>query len=134
MKLAVCTVTQNEEGELLIVARKDNPDDWNLPGGKVEDHETLEEAAERELFEETGLRASMGDMCFLRVFVDLCGDWGKTVCVCFLTHSLTGELAPQPGEAQARWGSWDDITSEKSLFHDYNRKLYEELKKQGFVR
>lgn len=48
-----------EEPEILLVQRKDPPfrDCWALPGGFMEMEETLEEAARRELEEETGIRA-----------------------------------------------------------------------------
>lgn len=46
------------EPEILLVKRKDSPykDMWALPGGFMEMDETLEEAARRELEEETGIR------------------------------------------------------------------------------
>lgn len=41
--------------DVLMVGRKDSPGDWALPGGKVEKGESAEEAAVRELQEETGI-------------------------------------------------------------------------------
>jgi len=45
--------------EILLIQRKDPPfkQMWALPGGFLEMQETLEEAARRELMEETGIRA-----------------------------------------------------------------------------
>ena len=45
--------------EILLIERKDSPfaGMWALPGGFMEMEETLEEAARRELMEETGIRA-----------------------------------------------------------------------------
>ena len=45
------------EGRLLLLKRSDNAC-WGPPGGAVEPGEVVEQAARRELFEETGLQAS----------------------------------------------------------------------------
>ncbi|WP_090074425.1 NUDIX hydrolase [Cohaesibacter marisflavi] len=48
------------KGRHILLVRRANPPDagkWGFPGGKVEFGETLEMAAQRELFEETGIRA-----------------------------------------------------------------------------
>lgn len=47
----------NTEGELLLGKRKDNGK-WTLPAGHIEDGESPEQAARRELFEEAGLQAA----------------------------------------------------------------------------
>ncbi len=46
----------DENNRLLLQLRKDNHC-WGLAGGALEPGETLEEAAMRELYEETGLQA-----------------------------------------------------------------------------
>ena len=56
---AACCFVQREDGALLFAERGVEPCKgmWSLPGGFIEVGETTEEAALRELHEETGLRA-----------------------------------------------------------------------------
>tara|TARA_R110000772_G_scaffold17946_3_gene49974 strand:+ start:130546 stop:130935 length:390 start_codon:yes stop_codon:yes gene_type:complete len=60
MKYAVQGVILNEDGEVLCVSRKDDHNDFGLPGGKVDDTDkTFKEALAREVKEETGLDVDM---------------------------------------------------------------------------
>ena len=54
---AVCVIIQNDEGKILGVSRKDDPNMFGLAGGKVdpEDGTDYESAIIRECKEETGL-------------------------------------------------------------------------------
>jgi len=45
---------------LVVVVHRPRYDDWSLPKGKLDEGETFEEAALREVWEETGLRCSLG--------------------------------------------------------------------------
>jgi 8-oxo-dGTP diphosphatase len=51
-------------GKVLLVCRAQEPckGEWTFPGGLVELGETLRQAAERETFEETGIRIRAGEV------------------------------------------------------------------------
>ena len=54
VKNFVRVIIKNEKEELLVIFEK-KWDCWVFPGGKIEPNETPEEAAKREVFEETNL-------------------------------------------------------------------------------
>ena len=55
--LAASGVVMDEDGRLLLVVRTKPPEagSWTVPGGSVDPSETLEQAAAREVLEETGI-------------------------------------------------------------------------------
>jgi mutator protein MutT len=56
--VSVCGVILDEERRLLLTRRRDNKE-WEPPGGRVEKHETIEEALIREVDEETGITVAI---------------------------------------------------------------------------
>jgi len=58
------TLVYQQSGELLLV-RHEGVGMWVLPGGEVDDGESLEEGARRELHEEAGVRANFEGMGIL---------------------------------------------------------------------
>lgn len=56
--LCVTVYVKNQEGKFLMIHNR-KLDKWVPPGGKVERHETPDEAAVRECFEETGVQIDL---------------------------------------------------------------------------
>jgi mutator protein MutT len=58
----------NPQGELLIVRRSQSddrhPGTWDIPGGQVEDGETVEAALAREVIEEAGITIRQPHLLF----------------------------------------------------------------------
>ena len=95
---------------VLLIRRGQPPaiDNWAIPGGKVKLGETLQSAAEREIFEETGVVIKAGEP--VHTF-DLL-EWGKDgqlryhyVIVDLLAEYLKGRLSAGDDAREARWVS-----------------------------
>ena len=92
---------------VLLIRRKDEPFKacWALPGGFVNENESLERAAARELHEETGLSVSASKLEQLGAFGDPGRDpRGHTITVAYVIYSAT-ETAINPGDdaVEAKW-------------------------------
>ena len=61
-----------KDKHVLLVRRANSPsrDIWATPGGRIQIGESLQQAAERELLEETGVRVRAGDPVFTFDYIE----------------------------------------------------------------
>lgn len=122
-KTAVCAIIfkdGNEEGPILAVSRRNQPSNMNLPGGKVDPGESLEEACIREIKEETGL-----DISNLRIIFQRPCEGKETYEAYCFTADYVGEPKSCEEGISVRWISWEELLAETNSFAKYNRTLYE---------
>ena len=61
IKAVYALIYNKDDKDVLMVYNKDS-NAWSMPGGAVEENETLEQAIIREVQEETGLLVRVGDV------------------------------------------------------------------------
>lgn len=67
IRVASVVIVTNTDNRVLVLKKNYGSYDWCLPGGKLEEGESMEEAAIRELYEETGISAYIEDLEFLGI-------------------------------------------------------------------
>ncbi len=109
----VVTFTLSDDNlQVLLVRRRDPPYEgaWAIPGGFVDIDEGLEEAALRELAEETGLQVVYIEQ--LHAFGDPRRDpRGRVITVAYLALARAPESPPRAGDdaSQAKWWPADTL-------------------------
>lgn len=118
-KIAVLLFAINSEGKVLSVTRKDNVNDYGLPGGKVEESESLQEALIRECKEETGLDIVSIDnnSCF----VEMCEEY---MCYTYKVEVAGSISTNESGKVE--WVEPHVITS--GSYGEYNLNVLKHLK------
>ena len=104
LQVGASVIIEDDQGRTLLQLRSDDHC-WGYHGGSVELDERVEDAARRELYEETGLTA--GRMTLFGVFsgpelhnVYPNGDETSCVDIVFLCRDYSGEMRCQPGEVE----------------------------------
>ncbi len=108
---SVVLCSTNKHFKVLLIKRKSEPfkDEWALPGGFIEESETLEEAAIRELHEETGVKVSSMEQ--VKAFGAPGRDpRGRTISIAFISRIYCEEkLNPGDDAIDAKWFDWDKL-------------------------
>jgi 8-oxo-dGTP diphosphatase len=128
--ISVYATIRNEKGEFLLLKRSEdsttNPGKWDLPGGKLEHEEILEEAVAREVWEETEISIVPGEIAGYATFelpekrvIAIVYDGGYIVSDVKLSHEHT----------EYSWIPLEEILEMHALpnyFRDFFRRFVEE--------
>jgi 8-oxo-dGTP diphosphatase len=113
-----------QDGKLLLGQRKNcvGEGEWGLPGGHLEYHENMEDAAARELLEETSLVA--GKLTFVNIVNDnKRNDGGHYVQVGFKAEDLKGEVKLMEPERCSEW-KWFPLNAlPENIFFGHKKQV-----------
>jgi 8-oxo-dGTP pyrophosphatase MutT (NUDIX family) len=128
MKEVALVVLINDNGEVLAVSRKTDHNDFGLIGGKVDEGESVEDAAFRETLEETGLNIS-NLKCIYQRFRN--GRMGYTFIADWQGSIYTKEPHVVKWTSfetinNGSFGEWNKIVTETLLEMGYDIKVLEE--------
>ena len=116
-----------KDGAVLLIKRKNEPfkGEWAIPGGFVEYNEKTEDAAVREIFEETGLKTRIVDL--LGVYSDPDRDpRGHTVSIIYLMDVSGGSLC---GGDDALDAKFFEISGLPTLAFDHKQIIDDVLRR-----
>jgi 8-oxo-dGTP diphosphatase len=104
-------VINKKTDEILLIKRLNEPfkDCWALPGGFVDENEDLEQAARRELFEETNIETE--EMIQIGAFGTPNRDpRGHMISVAYQTDLIDNQIVKAKDDAkETKWFSLNDL-------------------------
>jgi 8-oxo-dGTP pyrophosphatase MutT (NUDIX family) len=110
---AVSAVVTDEHGRILLILRTDN-DYWSIPGGGIKPGETLNQAAAREVSEETGIDCKVTGLIgiysnpnHVAAYDD--GEVRQEFSICFTTRMLGGTKRTSDESADVRFIPPEDL-------------------------
>jgi 8-oxo-dGTP diphosphatase len=110
------------DGEIAVVHRP-KYDDWSLPKGKLDEGEDFAEAALREVWEETGLRCTLGRQVGDATYTD--HKHRSKLVRYYEMRPEDGEFTPNDEVDELRWLPVAD--ARELLSYEFDRELVSKL-------
>lgn len=140
VRVRVCGIMVRDSEMLLVNIKSPTREKafWMPPGGGVEFGESLEEALEREMLEETGLRISSNRLIYISEYLK--GDW-HAIEFYFFCNDHGGEAKlgndPELGETEQMikelgWFSIEDVTK-ATIYPGFIKKDFRRLLKNEII-
>jgi 8-oxo-dGTP diphosphatase len=109
---SVFAAVRDDRGWLLLVRRVDNGN-WELPGGQVDVGDTVVGALQREVAEEAGIVIDVLGVCGVYtdpgyVIRSVAGRVRQPFTVCFHATPASGTTDPQPDQVETSDAAWID--------------------------
>jgi len=107
-------IVGDELGRILLIRRTDNGN-WALPGGAMDLGETIVQAAEREVLEETGITCRVSGLVGIytnpRHVLEYTsnGEVRQEFSIVFTAAKVSGEPTPSSESSQVEWVDFVDI-------------------------
>lgn len=125
-KLNVAIALYSEDKKVLICQRSSDkkflPNVWHLPGGKVEEEESILESIKREVFEE--LRLEISDIEYTKITHNYIGHGNISARTEFFIGKAKGEIVLNEENQDYKWISSEEVENffENHVI-DINKKI-----------
>ncbi len=125
MRPFACDMVLVEDGKILLIRRAREPfrGQWAIPGGRIEDHETAEQCARREMKEETGLDVELVKPT--GIYSDPKRDPRGIIAAAYLVRRVGGAVKAGDDAGEARWFA---LSALPGLCADHKKIIEEALK------
>lgn len=100
--VAACSLITNDVDDILMIYGPKRG--WELPGGQIEEGESIIDGAIREALEESGVQIRTGSL--VGVYSNLTS---KIVIFAFLAKYVSGELTTSPESEMVEWVQRDQV-------------------------
>lgn len=121
---AVSVIVMNSNNQIVAVSRKDDHNDFGLPGGKCDpDDLNMLDACIRELYEETGLLYEREK--FVKIHEGVHGGYWQATYYVTVVSDMDDSVFDYDEPHVVKWTNWQTVFD--GTFGEYNRVVHSKL-------